>query len=111
MELILNVYSVDKKEIEKVYRVDSLDLMFGTVEDIINVIDIDKINDNTAVAMMIVKAWWQLKPFLKDIFPGVTDDEIKRVKINEMIPLFSDIFAAIGENIGLLVNEKNANRA
>ena len=56
---------------------------------------------------MIVKGWAQLKPFLKDIFPGLTDDEIKGVKINEMIPVFMQIFAGISENMGLLVNGKN----
>ena len=80
-EITLNIYRVDnKQEIEKTYTVNSIDLMFGTVEDILNVVDIDKLNDNTAIAGMIVKGWAQLKPFLKDIFPGLTDDEIKRVK-------------------------------
>jgi len=107
-DITLNIYKVDnKKEIEKKYTVESIDLMFGTVEDILGVIDVDKLNDNTAVATMIVKGWGQLKPFLKDIFPGLTDEEIKRIKINEMIPLFSEIFRAIGENINVLTNGKN----
>lgn len=107
-DITLNVYKADnKKEIEKKYTVESVDLMFGTVEDILGVIDVDKLNDNTAVATMIVKGWGQLKPFLKDIFPGLTDEEIKRIKINEMIPLFSEIFRAIGENINVLTNGKN----
>lgn len=107
-EITLNIYKADnKQEIEKKYTIESVDLMFGTVEDILNVVDLDKLNDEKAIAVMIVKAWGQLKPFLKDIFPGLTDEEIKHVKINEMIPLFSEIFRAIGENIGLLVNGKN----
>lgn len=107
-EITLNIYKADnKQEIEKKYTVESVDLMFGTVEDILNVVDVDKLENQTAVAIMVVKGWHELKPFLKDIFPGLTDEEIKRIKINEMIPLFSEIFRAIGENIGLLVNGKN----
>ena len=107
-EITLNIYRAEnKQEIEKTYTVESVDLMFGTVEDILGVIDIDKLNDNAAIAGMIVKGWAQLKPFLKDIFPGLTDEEIKRVKINEMIPLFSEIFRAIGENMNVLVKGKN----
>lgn len=107
-EIILNIYSAEnKQEIEKSYTVNSVDLLFGTVEDLLNVIDLDKVNDDKEVAIMIVKAWGQLKPFLKDVFPGLTDEEIKRIKINDIIPVFSDIFKAIGENIGLLVTGKN----
>ena len=107
-EIILNIYSAEnKQEIEKTYSVNSVDLLFGTVEDLLNVIDLDKVNNDKEVAIMIVNAWGQLKPFLKDVFPGLTDEEIKRIKINDIIPVFSDIFKAIGENIGLLVTGKN----
>lgn len=106
-EIKLNIYDRTTKEIEKTYTVNSIDLMFGTVEDILNVVDIDKLGDQTEVVKMIVKGWAQLKPFLKDIFPGLTDEEIKGVKINEMIPVFMQIFAGISENMGVLVNGKN----
>lgn len=106
-EIKLNIYDRETKEITKTYKVDGVDLMFGTVEDIIDVIDIDKLNDNTETAKMIVRAWGQLKPFLKDIFPGLTDEEIKGIKINEMIPVFMDIFKAISENMGILIKGKN----
>ena len=106
-DIKLNIYDRDTKEIAKTYTVDTVDLMFGTVEDILDVIEIDKLNDQKAIAVMIVKAWGQLKPFLKDIFPGLTDDEIKGVKINEMIPVFMQIFAGISENMGVLMTGKN----
>lgn len=107
-EMKLNIYSKENKnEIEKTYTTDSLDLMFGTVEDILNVIDLDKLDDEKAIAIMIVKAWRQLKPFLKDIFEGLTDEEMTRIKIKEMIPLFSDIFRGIAENLNILGNGKN----
>lgn len=106
-EIKLNIYDRETKQIAKTYTTDSIDLMFGTVEDILEVIDIDKLDDQRAVAVMIVKAWAQLKPFLKDIFPGLTDDEIKGIKINEMIPVFMQIFTGISENMGVLMNGKN----
>lgn len=107
-EIKVNIYRKDNKnEIEKTYTTDSIDLMFGTVEDILNVIDLDKLNDEKAIAIMIVKCWRQLKPFLKDIFEGLTDEEITRVKIKEMIPLFTDIFYGIAENLNILSKGKN----
>lgn len=106
-EIKLNIYNRETKEIKKTYCTDSVELMFGTIEDIIDVIDIDKINDEKAVAVMIVKAWKELKPFLKDVFIGLTDEEIKGIKINEMIPVFLAIFKAISENMGILIEGKN----
>ena len=106
-EIKLNIYDRETKTIAKTYTTNSIDLMFGTVEDILNVVDVDKLGDQTEIVKMIVKGWAQLKPFLKDIFPGLTDDEIKGVKINEMIPVFMQIFAGISENMGILVNGKN----
>lgn len=103
----LNIYDNETKELKKTYSVDSIDLMFGTVEDILAVVDLDKLDNNTEVAKMIVKGWSQLKPFLKDIFPGLTDEDIKGVKINEMIPVFMQIFAGISESMGILIKGKN----
>ena len=99
----LDIYSKeDKNKIEKTYTAETYDLMFGTVEDIINVIDVDKLDDNLAVAGMVIKGWNQLKPFIKDVFVGVTDDELKRVKVKELIPTFAQIFKSIVESFDLV---------
>lgn len=109
-EIKLNIYNRETKELKKTYTTDSIELMFGTVEDILAVVDIEKFNDEKAVAVMIIKAWKELKPFLKDVFPGITDEDIKGIKINDMIPTFMDIFRGISENMGVLVSGKNQNR-
>lgn len=106
-EIKLNIYDRETKELVKTYTTDSVELMFGTVEDILSVVDIEKLNDEKAVALMIVKAWKELKPFLKDVFHGLTDEDIKGVKINEMIPVFMDIFKGISETMGVLSSGKN----
>lgn len=106
-EIKLNIYDRETKELSKTFTTDSFDLMFGTVEDIIAIIDLDKLNSKTETAKMIIMAWGELKPFLKDIFPGLTDEDIRGIKINEMIPVFMDIFKGISENMGLLINGKN----
>lgn len=98
----LNIYKADNKnEIEKTYTVDSYDLMLGTIEDIMTVIDVDKLNDKTAVANMVLRGYSQLKPFIKDVFVGVTDEELKRVKVKELIPTFMQIATAIIESLNL----------
>lgn len=99
--LTLNIYR-NKSEIEKTYTAESYDLMFGTVEDIIQLINVDELTDNEAIARVVVKCFTQLKPFLKDIFEGVTDDELKRVKIKELIPLFVNVFKSILDDLEIL---------
>ncbi len=42
MELRLNVYK--RGEVEKTYQTDTCDILFGTVDDILELIDIDKLD-------------------------------------------------------------------
>lgn len=100
--LKLNIYSeTNKNEVEKTYTADGYDLMLGTTEDILAVIDFEKMHDQTALAVMIVKCYSLLKPLLKDIFEGLTDDELRRVKFKELIPLFGEICNSIVESFGV----------
>lgn len=89
MELKLNIYG--KGTIEKTYVTDTYDLMYGTIEDLLEIVDFDKMDDNVEVGKMILKILPKIKPFLKDVFDGLTDDELKRTKVKELIPLFIDI--------------------
>lgn len=103
MTLTLNIYSAtDKGTVEKTYTAESYDLMLGTVEDIMAIIDIDKMTDSEAMTRMVVQAFGKLKPFIKDVFPGVTDDELKRVKVKELIPTFVDIFKSILDDLKII---------
>lgn len=101
--IALNIYKADnKQEIEKTYTVEGYELMLGTVEDFIGIIDIEKLADNIEAAKMLLKCYKQLIPLLKDIFPEVTDAELKRVKVNELVETFKQVGAAIIEGFGVL---------
>lgn len=101
--LSLNIYSAeDKNAVEKKYTAESYDLMLGTVEDLMQLIDIDAMTDNIAITRIVVKAFNKLKPFIKDIFPGVTDEELNRVKVKELIPMFVQVFKSIGDDLDLI---------
>ena len=92
MSLILNIYDPQTKEVAKTYTAETVDIMFGTVEDIIEVIDIENLNDNKTWLKVIGVSIKKLRPLLKEVFTGLTDDELKYTKVNELIPLFKDIF-------------------
>lgn len=100
MELKLNVYNKDK--VEKTYIAESYNIMFGTVEDLINAIDFDKLKTGKdgklvddelikAVAGAVPKIFGMIKPLLKDVFPGLTDEEIKKVRFLEVAKVIVNI--------------------
>lgn len=96
MQLNLNIYR--GKHIEKVYTANEFDIMFGTVEDLINLIDIDKMTGDvsdidfiSAVAVLLKGGIGQIKSLLKELFPDVTDDELKRTKIKDVASILIDV--------------------
>lgn len=99
----LNIYAEnDKKKVEKTYTAEGYDLMLGTVEEFVRIIDVDKLNDNVAVAGMILKGYSQIKPLIKDIFPEVTEEELNRVKVTELVQVILDTGKAVAENFAFL---------
>lgn len=91
MELKLNIYN--GKVIEETYITDTYDLMYGTIEDVLNVIDLDKIDKSVELGKMIIRLLPLIKPFLKDVFDGLTDEELRRTKVKEVKQIFEKIFS------------------
>lgn len=95
MELKLNIYK--KKEIEKLNTAETYDLMFGTVEDLINIIDLDKLEKGTdaeiikLVGNVVMKGMDIIKPLLKDIFEGLTDEELRNTKVSEIAKVLVEV--------------------
>lgn len=108
MQLLLNIYDPVTRHIAKQYTAETVDIMFGTIEDLIEVIDVDKLNDNMEWAKFIAMSMKKLKPLLKEVFTGVTDEELKNTKIKELVPLFINIFKYMMKEINSLSdNSKN----
>lgn len=96
MEFRLNVYN--GKEVEKTYVADDFALTTGTAEDILNLVDIDKLtgglNDEGTileVVKIVAKAFNQFNPLMKEIFDGLTDDEYRRTHIVEVGKVVLDV--------------------
>lgn len=99
----INIYSENNKnEIEKTYTASGYDLMLGTVEDFMNIIDVDKLNDKKAVLQMVMKGYGQLKPLIKDVFPEITEGEYKRIKAKELARTIVQIGTAVVESFDIL---------
>lgn len=100
--LKLNIYK-NQKEIEKTLEAESYDLMYGTVEDLLQIFDPDSLTDNMKIAEMVFKYFNELKPLLMDIFPELKDEDVKGIKIKELIPLFIDVCKNVAEDFKYLV--------
>lgn len=108
MAISLNIYDPkDKNKVVKVHTVEGYDLMLGTIEDFMDVIDMDKLDDDKEVAKMVVKGYKQIKPLIMDIFPELTSDELKNIKVAELIKIVPQIGKAIMDSLSIVKNSKN----
>lgn len=111
MELKLNIY--EKKKVIKTYTAETYDLMFGTVEDFINVIDINNIDLENKESLIkvaskvVVSALDIIKPLLKDVFDGLTDEELRNTKISEIVDVVIQIIKFAIKEMGKGFKPKN----
>lgn len=100
----LNIYK-NQNEVEKTYEIDNYDIMYGTVEDVLSMFDdIDDFSDNMQIFKVIQKNRNKLNDLLKDIFPDLTDEELRMVKLKELVPVFMGLFTYVQNFLG---TEKN----
>lgn len=108
MEIKLNIYNGN--EVVKVYTAETIDFSFGVIEDILDALDLEnmKTGSKTELAGVIIKCSKQLKPFLRDMFPGVTDEEIRNTHIQNLIEVFKGLYEyATKELMTAAGDEKN----
>lgn len=96
--LELNIYKTENgvKTIEKTYRAESYELMFGTIEDFLNLINVEgaaaEVDINKLLIKNVGKCFNQIKPLLKEVFNGLTDEELTRTKVKEIVTVLMIIF-------------------
>ncbi len=107
----LNIY--DKKNIVKTYEADTYDLMFGTVEDVAEAVNLDSLKTGSDVEIikmignLVLKSMGTIKDLLKDIFEGITDDEIKKTKVPEIAAVLLEVVKYTISQLNLSNNSKN----
>lgn len=97
MELRINIYK--GRKIEKTYTANEYDIMFGTVEDLINLVDSNSLSEKQSdmewfetILTFVRRAMQEIKALVKDIFPDMTDEEFKRVRTKN---LFCNVIIAM----------------
>lgn len=102
----LNIY--EKKKIVKTYEADAYDLMFGTVEDVADAVKLDDLQTGSdaeiikMVGNLVLSSMGTVKNLLKDIFDGLTDEELKKTKVNEIARVLIEVvkFTIVQLNAG-----------
>ena len=114
----LNIWGrVDgKKQIVKVYEADSYDLEYGTVEDVLHLLDAEniqgimdesvQINQVLDVAKLVKECFGQVGPLLMDVFEGLTEEELRHAKLSNIVEVVKEI-AQKSFNFAQNKNSKN----
>lgn len=111
MELKLNIY--EKKQVVKTFTAETYDLLFGTVEDLIDLIDLDKLKTGSDVELLkiamdvVMRGLNVIKPLLKDVFDGLSDDDLRNAKTSEIASVLVEIVKFTIAQIGKGDNGKN----
>ena len=91
----INIY--DKKDIVKTYEADTYDLMFGTLEDVAEAVKLDELQSGTDVEIIkmvgkfVFSSMDTVKSLMKDIFEGLTDEELRNTRVSEMAAVLVDV--------------------
>ena len=107
----LNIY--EKRQVVKTYEADAYDLPFGVIEDVADVINRDAIEtgSNTelikAAGNIVLKCKDTVKNLMKDIFEGITDEELKKTKVTEMAQVLIEVVKYTADQLTKGLNRKN----
>lgn len=90
MELKLNIYK--GREIEKTYSTQDVFLMTGTCEDILKIVDVDRLMGGSLsdeqmgieIIKIVTKSFRVFYPFVQEVFEGLTEEELRRTRIDEL---------------------------
>lgn len=113
MELKLNIYDDDMKEVVKTYKTETFDIRTGSVEDLLDLIDVDNFTSVSdaviikAALKLVSKGFVSIKDILKTVFKGLSDEEIKNTKMTELVNVIVGIVKYSFVELSQLTTGKN----
>ena len=91
----LNIY--ENKNIVKTYTAERYDLMLGTLEDVANAVKIDELKTGSDkeilmfVFDLVKSSMGTVKELMHEVFDGITDEELRKTKVSEIVTVISEI--------------------
>ncbi len=108
MNLKLNVYDSTGKNIAKTCTAETFDIMFGTVNTLMNLLKIEQLDNQVELIKTICDAWDELTNILNNVFPNMTDEDWNHVKVKELVPIIVGIVKyTISETMSIPSDSKN----
>lgn len=108
MELTLNIYDKTGKNIIRTAKADTFDLMFGTVMSLMELLKIEDMDNQLELLKVVAGAYDEITGVLSAVFPDITPDEWKCIKVKELMPVILDIAkSAVSETFVIPKNPKN----
>lgn len=112
MELKLNIYNKDRS-IEKTYVKDDYAVMYGVVDDLLDLLDVEALTSGKnaddligAVSRLLRARKDVVHPLLKDIFDGLTDEELRRTTALEVVGVVVGLTGFSFEQLKMLAFRK-----
>lgn len=107
MNLDLQLHIYEGRNVVKTYACNVIDLELGLIEDVAHVFQMDSIRSGNKVeiAAVIVKCIDQVRPFLCDMFDGLTMEEARHTRTQNLVSVFSGLFAWITYEMNNAANE------
>lgn len=84
--LKLNVYN-DNDEVVKTAQAKVIDLRFGTVRSLMELLNVEDINDTSELLKKLYSAWNEVIKILSHVFPEMEEGDWDNIKLSELIPL------------------------
>lgn len=83
-------------------------IYYGTIADLMDVIDITDDTPSFEVLKKVTGAWGQVTKILGEIFPDMTKEDWKYVRFNDLVPVVLQVIKyTFAEIMGIPSNGKN----
>lgn len=106
-KISLNVYDNEDK-ITKTCEAKIVDLKFGTIRKLMNLLKIDDIENTSELLKVVYTAWDEITAVLNLCFPDMEEEDWDNVKVNELLPVIIKIVkSAFSEMLAIPTNSKN----
>ena len=114
MEIKLPIYK--NGQVEKTYITNEINLPFGVIDDVIALIDVSKFNGEIDDSVLIgeamkivVGAFDQVKIILREAYPEITDEELRRAHLKDVALVIVNAFKFGFSEILTLATGKSKN--
>ena len=109
MSQIMEIKVYDKNgKVKKTCTAEMLDLRFGTIRSIIEILNVENIEDTEQLLLTVTRAWEQVTGILSECFPDMSYEDWENVKMKELMPVLIGILKySFREILTIPKNPKN----